>query len=294
MANAEALVARLLSGGDHRLASFTSEELVAVGADSPLQGLVISERLAAMGPIPLTAALSTALRGLIARGFVHPEGAAVAAGGAPRSDRLLQQVLDALGGEAGSGGPNAPEAVSVPLSGDLAVVVAVRRAPALVALVSEPSRADLARRGPLAHRRTDAILHGFTAEGVGLAGFLEERRSALGIHSFVLRSLDQQTRSLSTALAHRAHQPSADGPAGPCEVAFEVAVPDGSGRAGVRLVVGVEPGHEGDRATIAGPLGSRVPPSAPLTLAQLPRRLAELLEAIWQGDGDAVARMTAS
>ena len=117
MGNAEALVARLLEGGDHRLASFTSEELVAVGADSPLQGLVISERLAAMGPIPLTAALSAALRGLIARGFVHPEGAA-AAGGAPRSDRHLQQVLDALGGEARHGGPGAPEAGALRAPGE--------------------------------------------------------------------------------------------------------------------------------------------------------------------------------
>lgn len=294
MGNAEALMARLRDGGEHRLASFTSEELVAVGADSPLQGLVLSERLAAMGPIPLTAALSAALRGLIARGFVHPEGAATAPGGAPRSDRHLQQVLDALGGEPGPGGPNAPETVSVPLSGDLAVVVALRRAPALVALVSEPSRTDLALRGPLAHRRTDAILHGFTDERGGLTGFLEERRSALGIHSFVLRGLDQETRSLCAALEQRAHEPSGEAPAGPCEVELEVAVPDESGRTATRLLVGLEPGPEGDRATISSPHGPKMPASEQVATAYLPRRLAELLEGIWRGDGVGIARVSAS
>lgn len=287
MSDADALPPELRGEGERRLASFTSEELVAVGADSPLQGLVISERLASMGPIPLTAALSAALRGLIARGFVHPDGAA-AGGAGPRNDRHLQRLLDALAGE----GEEDEGEVSVPLSGDLAVVVALRRAPALVCLVSEPTRRDLALRGPLAHRRTDAILHGFTTEGNELAGFLEERRSALGIHSFVLRGLEDETRALCAGLAARAEAPDPDLPAGPCEMVLEVATPEDPDRPSVRLLVTFEPGDD-EPGRISWPGAPGMPASERLAAERLPQRLAELLVRFRSG-GDGVARMSAS
>lgn len=284
MSDAAALPVGWSGAGERRLASFTSEELVAVGADSPLQGLVISERVASMGPIPLTAALSAALRGLVARGFVHPEGATPSA--VPASaDRQLQRLLDGLDEE---GDEEEEGALSVPLSGDLAVVVALRRSPSLVCLVSEPSRRDLARRGPLAHRRTDAVLHGIRGEQ-GLDGFLEERRSALGIHGFVLRGLEDETRALCTSLAERAETPDPDLPPGRCETAIEVATPDDPERPSVRLLVAYEPGApEPGRIAWAG--GPGTPASETLDAAQLPSRLAQLLAAEARAGGGATHR----
>lgn len=290
MADAEALLERLHDEGERRLASFTSEELVAVGADSPVQGLVISERLEHMGPIPLTAALSTALRGLVARGFVHPAGAA-AGGAATRSDRHLQHVLDALSGA--ESGRDDGEVVSVPLSGELAIVVALRRSPALVCLVSEPSRDDLARRGPLAHRRTDAILHGFADEG-RLAGFLEERRSALGIHSFVLRTLENEADALCRDLETRAREPLGDDAGGTCELALEVAAPGPRERPGVRLLVSLEPTDDGAQGRISWPAEPGAPAGETLSGSDLPRRLGELLAGIWRDDDGEAARVSAS
>ena len=288
MRDAEALAAPWLGEGERRLASFTSEELVAVGADSPLQGLVISERLASMGPVPLTAALSAALRGLVARGFVHLEGAA-AAGPPARADRDPQRLLDAL---ADGLGPEGGQDLSVPLSGDLAVVVALRRAPSLVCLVSEPSRRDLALRGPLAHRRTDAILHGVPGDAGELVGFLEERRSALGIHDFVLRSLAAETRALCADLAARTEAPDAGLPAGRCETAIEVATPDDPDRPSLRLLVTYEPGAP-QPGRISWPGGPGTPAEETMAAARLPERLAELLVRAARGDNGAT-RVTAS
>jgi hypothetical protein len=292
MTDADARLGQLREEGDRPLASFTSEELVAVGADSPIQGLVTSERLASMGPIPLTAALSSALRSLVARGFVHLEGAAQTRGG-PRSDRRLRHLLDALvAEEAGGGGTTAREVLSVPLSGDLAVVVALRRAPALVCLVSEPSRADLARRGPLAHHHTDAILHGFAEEG-RLSGFLEERRSALGIHHFVLRSFENQIATLCAGLATRAAEAFESVAAGTSEVSLDVIVPGHVPRRGVRLLVVLETGDDEETCRISWPVGPGAPASETTNLAQLPERLGTLLEHIWRGD-DGEEAMSAS
>ena len=290
--------------GEHRLASFTSEELVAVGADSPLQGLVLSERLAAMGPIPLAAALSAALRGLVARGFVHPEGATPGGPGS-RAGRQLDRLLDALGegglddgssgdgdgiGGDGIGGDGSGE-VTVPLSGDLAAVVAIRRAPALVCLVSEPTRRDLVRRGPLAHRRTDAILHG-VAGGGSLASILEERRSALGIHGFVLRGVTEETQALCASLAERAVTPDPDLPTGRSETAIEVAPVGDPPRPSVRLLVAYEPDAAlPGRISWAG--GPGTPATEQLGAADLPVRLAELLASAVGDPGDA-ARASAS
>ena len=287
------------SEGEHRLASFTSEELVAVGADSPLQGLVLSERLAAMGPIPLAAALSAALRGLVARGFVHPEGATPGGPGS-RADRQLDRLLDALGdgspddgdgiGVDGIGGGGSGE-VTVPLSGDLAAVVAIRRAPALVCLVSEPTRRDLVRRGPLAHRRTDAILHG-VAGGGGLAGILEERRTALGIHGFVLRGVAEETQALCASLAERAVTPDPDLPTGRSETAIEVAPVGAPPRPSVRLLVAYEPDAAlPGRISWAG--GPGTPATEQLGAVDLPVRLAEVLASAVGDPGDA-ARASAS
>lgn len=270
--------------GERRLASFTSEELVAVGADSPLQGLVLSERLAAMGPIPLAAALSAALRGLVARGFVHPEGATPGEP-APRGDHQLERLLDVPGDGGPDGGDGSAGEVSVPLSGDLAVVVAIRRAPALVCLVSEPTRRDLVRRGPLAHRRTDAILHG-VAGGGGLAGVLEERRSALGIHGFVLRGVADETRALCAGLAERAVAVDPDLPPGRSETAIEVAPVADPSRPSVRLLVAYEPGAAlPGRISWAG--GPGTPATERLGDADLPVRLAALLAAAAGDPGDA-------
>lgn len=285
MAEAQALVARLRAEGELRLASFTSEELVAVGADSPLPGLVISDRLATLGPVPLTAALSAALRGLVARGFAHPELASAPGDvGLGLADRQLQQVLDSLSAAAPAG-----DAASLPLSGDLAAVVTLRRAPAVVCLVSEPTQEDLARRGPLAHRRTDAILHGFTSDDAELAGFLEERRSALGIHAFVLRTLERECQALCAGLLSRAAEPFGGG--GRCEDVLEVAWPDDPERPSVRLLVAVEPGA--GTARLSWPAGRGAPAGETLAADRLPERLGELLGGIWRDNGDGAA-LTAS
>lgn len=174
-----ALRERIGTRGEADLGSFTSEELVAVGADSPLEGLLVSERLAAMGPIPLNAALGSALRSLVARGLVDPE--AISSG----SDL----------------GP-------LPLRGDLALVVELRRRPQLLALVTSPRPAELAALSLSIPPKIEIVLSGFAERGERPL-FLEERRSLLGIHHFAVRNLRRQAAALVQWLGEQADPPSA-------------------------------------------------------------------------------------
>lgn len=162
---------QLATEGEVRLPSFTSEELVAVGANSPLRGLLISERLSEMGPIPLTAALGAALRSLVARGYVDPD-----------------VVAAELATEDGT------DEVDVPLEGELALVVGLRRSPDFVGLVSAPKPAALAGLSLASAGKTEIVLHGLLrAAGPAV---LEERRSPLGVHRFALRSLSVEAHAL--------------------------------------------------------------------------------------------------
>lgn len=287
MVEADALVANLQEQGELRLARFTSEELLAVGADSPVPGLARSDRLATLGPAELEAALSAALRGLVARGYVHPDEAwPDEADLAGDGDGRLRDVLASSGDD---------EAVALPLSGDLALVVALRRSPSFVALVSEPSPAELETRGPLAHRRADAVLHGFATATSPLGGVLEERRSELGIHTFTLRTLAQQAVSLCASLEARAVEP-ADGAPGACETALEIALPVVAGhRAPLRLLARLDPGRDGSgRAGLTRPTPAGRPATEPCTVAELPERLAQLLVAIGRERGGGTGASTAS
>lgn len=198
MAEGSDALERLASDGEVELPSFTSEELVAVGANSPLPGLLISERLSDMGPIPLTAALGAALRGLVARGYIDPE--------------LVASELHAEGGA---------EEVDVPLEGDLALVVGLRRAPDFVGLVSAPTPGALAGLTLASSGKTAVIWHGLVEAGA--PAVLEERRSPLGVHSFTLRTLPRAARALVAWLQEEAAGRRADASGVACEL--ELALP---------------------------------------------------------------------
>lgn len=133
--------ARLAQAGAFDLASFSDAELAAVGADSPVLGLVTSiPRLAAGdgGTDEAEALVET----LIAQGFVSPV-------------------------------PGEP-AGSLRLGGDLGGIMAVRRQPALIATVAASQAAvDRPWNAP-ARDALLAILHGVAADGVGLFALLEE------------------------------------------------------------------------------------------------------------------------
>ncbi|MCU1488871.1 MAG: hypothetical protein JWM85_276 [Acidimicrobiaceae bacterium] len=300
------LLDRLNAEGELRLASFTSEELVAVGADSPLQGLVISERLAALGPIPLTAALSAALRSLVARGFVHPEGTDLSAAG-PGFGSPDRHGPERFGqGEFDVGGFDEEEldeelTVEIPLSGDLAVVVALRRSPAVVAVAFAPRPTDRNAPPRWGLHRAQAILHGFAAEPEGALGILEERRSPLGIHAFVLRTLADETAVLAGQLALLLETPS-EQLASVDAWAFdlEVAVPAGDeddagdedelGTEERRRITAVLEGGEIPRALLQiwPDEGEGEPATEELSPDKLASRLAEVLADAWRelgGDG---------
>ncbi|GEM_PF-6838416 len=263
MSELPALIERLLAEGELVLAAFTSEELVAVGADSPLRGLVISERLTSMGPIPLTAALSTALRGLVAREFVRPDD--------------VEGDVD---------GPE-DEPLEIPLEGDLAIVVALRRTPSLVGIVSaiDPRLDDVLRPGFAQRARAGAVLHGFAAEGVGLIGVLEERRTPIGIHHFTLRTVEREMEVLRDALLAGGTGTglvSLPGGAATSQLRVEFAVPDEDEP--IHLVV--ELTLEEDEGGVPMVRLRRIARSGAsdeerLSAEALPRRLLRLVDEIW-------------
>ena len=177
--------------GEVALPSLTSEELVAAGARSPVPGLLVSERLAAMGVAPLTAALGAALRSLVARGLLDAA---------------------AVGHEAGELGAH--------LGAELELVVTLTRAPDFVALVSAPRPAALAGLCLTSAKRAECVLHGFLGPGGPLV--LEERVNALGIHDFALRTLGAEAGSLEAWLSRESAGRVARGRAGGGAIAVEL------------------------------------------------------------------------
>ena len=245
-------VERLAAGGETLLPSFTSEELVAIGANSPLPGLLISERLSEMGPIPLTAALGAALRGLVARAYVDPDA-----------------VTAELAAEDG------PEEIDIPLGGDLALIVGIRRSPDFVGLVSGPKPAALAGLSLASAAKTEVVLHGLIRPDGPFV--LEERRTPLGVHAFALRTLPREASALvhwlrSVAVEGDARRSDVEGIA----VEIELALPPGPGAAldaaHHRCSVIVEPG--GEKASL---LGDEPGDATGMTIEELPDRLAAVL-----------------
>ena len=203
----------LVERSEIELDSFSDLELAAVGAGSPVRGLVASSEIFALDEVALTSALAAALRGLEARGLVGPPRAATGVG---------------AGGPLGS--------VPIPLGGDLATVVAIRRAPALVAVVSAVPPAAVRFPGqPGADEAIFAILHGFAVEGVGLVGLLEEVLSPGRMHCFTLCTPARQAERLleSWATLGESESGGASGPGeagGPrppgADLSVHVYVPD--------------------------------------------------------------------
>jgi hypothetical protein len=140
-------------------------ELAAVGAGSPLRGLVADQAFLDLDDRNLGEALGRARRALAGRGLVGP----ARPGGEPVPARH-------------GGSP-----VDFDLGGDLAAVVAVRRQPALIATVS--AAAPERYRRPGSHPGSEAllaVLHGVASEVSGLFALLEETRAGRTMHLFTL------------------------------------------------------------------------------------------------------------
>jgi hypothetical protein len=173
------------------LGGFTPMELAAVGAGSPLRGLVATRSFLETDDERLAEEMQSALDGLVGRGLAEPVRAGdVGAGPVARggSDDLagVGPVAVRLGGDLAGVGP-----VAVRLGGDLAGLVAVRRRPALVGVVSlvDPRRASQ----PFEAGPADpvlAVFHGLAVEGQGLVGLIEETLDPgdadRPVHRFVL------------------------------------------------------------------------------------------------------------
>ncbi|HET6966186.1 MAG TPA: hypothetical protein VFH58_15525 [Acidimicrobiales bacterium] len=194
---------RLAEAGTVELMPFTRTELASVGAGSPVRGLVADEDLAALDGAELQLALERARRSLAERGYAGPAFT-------PSAD---------------------PSHVRIPLGGDLAGIVAVRRAPALVATVSAGSP-ELVRRpgGDPSACTVLAILHGVAAAGFGegagagedrpgLLALLEETTAGRGLHFFALSTPTAQAARILEAW----HQLEEDGATA---VSVHVFIPD--------------------------------------------------------------------
>lgn len=194
--------------GSVDLLPFSAMELAAVGAGSPLRGLIADGDFLALVDDELDGALGRARQALTGRGLA----------GAPRP-----------AGEPASTGAGAP--VDFDLGGDLAGVVAVRRRPALLALVSA-GPAELYRR-PGYQSGVGAILavlHGVAVDGIGLFALLEETRTERGMHLFTLATPAVQAARIFDAW----QELESDGPSA---VSVQVFVPDPSQPRRTQLVL---------------------------------------------------------
>ncbi len=142
------------------LPAFSTMELAAVGAGSPLRGLVADETFLDLDDRHLTEGLDRARQGLMERGLA---GAPVAARNRPAGQ------------------------VNIPLGGDLAAIVAVRRSPAFVATVCAASPETYRRPGGAPGREAVlAVLHGVASAAAGTFALLEETTTRRGMHLFTL------------------------------------------------------------------------------------------------------------
>lgn len=165
--------------GSIEFSPFTQWELAAIGAGSPVQGLVLSESLLAAEAETVKDEMILALQDLAARDLV---------GELLESDSEGGVVADSSDGLR-----------SFRLGGDLAIVVAIRRAPALLGIVAlVPGEAGLEPRPPDAGDQVLAVLHGFATERDGLLGFLEETLAdaAGAMHRFTLSTPARQAERL--------------------------------------------------------------------------------------------------
>lgn len=151
------LLAVLSARGELPMPSFTAIELAAVGAGSPLRGLVASPRFLAMTDEELAGGMAGALDKLAAEGALErPE-------------------------------PNTASGKTAMLGGPLSTIVGVRRSPAVLVTVTLAARRALNASDPVdPSAQLLAALHGMAVQGMGLVGLLEETRTPEDDHNFVL------------------------------------------------------------------------------------------------------------
>jgi len=169
------LLSRAEADGEVPLGSYDGWTLAAVGAGSPLRGLVLTDEMRAMDANDFFARLALAREEL---GFV------AAAPGVPPPN---------------GNGDAAPQdgIVEFELPSPLNFIVAARRAPAYIGLAFVTDHDDIAP-GPqlkVGWRGFERVLHGVWAED-GTIGVLDERRDPQGVHEFVLRSPATEAASL--------------------------------------------------------------------------------------------------
>ncbi len=183
---------RLTAAATVELTGFSGMELASVGAGSPVRGLVATDLfLATPGPA-LAESLERARQSLVDRRLAGPP--------VPSDDD--------------------PRVVRMPLGGDLAGIVAVRRQPALVATVSAAAPESVEHPGPAsAIPAVLAVLHGVAGADSGLLALLEETVVPGDIHLFSLSTPEAQALRILGAW----EELEGDGPAA---VSVHVFVPD--------------------------------------------------------------------
>ncbi len=183
---------RLTAAATVELAGFSGMELASVGAGSPVRGLVATDLFLATAGPALAESLDRARRSLAERGL---------AGRPVPSD-------------------DDPRVVRMPLGGDLAGIVAVRRQPALVATVSAAAPESVEHPAPpSAIPAVLAVLHGVAGADGGLFAFLEETVVPEDVHLFSLSTPEAQAVRILGAWEELERD-------GPAAVSVHIFVPD--------------------------------------------------------------------
>jgi hypothetical protein len=183
---------RLDRTGIADLSSFSAMELAAVGAGSPIRGLVADDTFMDLDDQRVGDGLARALHGLHERGLAGPP--------VPSDEQ--------------------PGTTRIQLHGDLAGIVAVRRSPALVATVAAAPPATFRRPGgDVDAAAVLAVLHGVASNRLGLFATLEETTTGPGTHLFSLCTPAAQADRIFAAWKEL----DADGPAA---VSVQVFTPD--------------------------------------------------------------------
>jgi len=163
----------LLARREIILQSFSALELAAVAAGSPLRGLLATTEMLALDDASTEAGLIVALHGLTERGLVAPSVA-----------------------EEGRGNEES-HGIALPLGGDLAMVTAIRRHPALMGVVTVTGSTKPEGAVPVApFNGVIGVLHGLAIEGVGLVGLLEESLAPDSWHHFVMSTPERQAQRI--------------------------------------------------------------------------------------------------
>lgn len=206
------MLAVLSLHGELQMPSFTAVELAAVGAGSPLRGLVAGPNFLAMSDRELAAGMAAAIQRLTAEGMLESQKETGASTGAAPS-----------------------------LGGPLSTIVGLRRSPAVVVTVTLAARGALDAPTPVEpSTRLIAALHGMAVEGKGLVGLLEETIAG-DDHHFVLCTPERAAERLWIT-AERLQQAEVDGAAGrrPPErvgLAVDIFHPDPAQPRHLKLVV---------------------------------------------------------